>query len=75
MNSPEKIASNILTSRMQLLIEAEMVKKQKSPVYSGREAYTLTKKGKSLWPVLEVVADWGLKNIRGTEMRLAPSKD
>lgn len=75
MSSPEKIASNILTDRMQRLIDAGIVKKRRSSKYSGRESYSLTKKGKSLWPVLEVIADWGMTHIRGTEMRLASSQD
>ena len=74
MNSPEKIASNILTDRMQRLIDAGIVKKQQSKMYSGREAYILTKKGKTLWPLLEVIGDWGLAHIRGTEMRLVPTR-
>ena len=75
MNSPEKIASNILTDRMQRLIDAGLVKKQPSPQYSGRDAYVLSKKGKSLWPVLEVIAEWGLTTIRGTEQRLVPIQE
>ena len=75
LNSPEKIATNILANRLQKLLDSGVVKKRPSRVIFGRDAYHLTRKGKSLWPILEVVADWGLANIRGTEMRLFPQQD
>ena len=75
LNSPEKIATNILSDRLQKLTKQGIVRKKKTSSFSPREEYLLTKKGKSLWPVLEAVADWGLANIPGTEMRLNPTQD
>ena len=75
LSSPEKIATNILANRLQKLLESGVVKKRPSRVIFGRDAYHLTRKGKSLWPILEVVADWGLANLKGTEKRLFPQQD
>lgn len=69
--SPEKIATNILTDRLQRLLQAGLVEK-KAAEPSGREAYQLTTKGRTLLPILGSIADWGLANIRGTQARMKP---
>jgi DNA-binding HxlR family transcriptional regulator len=70
--SPEKIATNILTDRLNKLVEAKLLHRYQPESDSTREVYQLTKKGKSLGPVLQSIADWGLANIKGTEARLQP---
>lgn len=70
--SPEKIATNILTERLQRLVQAGLVEKFTPAEASGREAYRLTAKGQSLLPILRSIADWGLANIRGTQARMKP---
>jgi DNA-binding HxlR family transcriptional regulator len=74
MSSPEKIASNILADRLGKLVESGLAEKFHAEHQSGWEAYRLTKKGKSLLPLLQAIADWGLSYIKGTEarMKLAP---
>ena len=67
--SPEKIATNILTDRLNRLVEGDLAERYAAE-HSGRDAYRLTKKGKSLLPVLNAVAEWGLANIKGTEARM-----
>ncbi|MDZ4656516.1 MAG: helix-turn-helix domain-containing protein [Bythopirellula sp.] len=67
--SPEKIATNILTDRLNRLLESGLAEKFNLE-QSGRDAYRLTKKGKSLLPVLSAVAEWGLANIKGTAARM-----
>jgi DNA-binding HxlR family transcriptional regulator len=68
--SPEKIATNILTDRLNRLVENGIAEKFPAPQKPGWEAYRLTKKGRSLMPVLTTVAEWGLANIKGTEARM-----
>ena len=68
--SPERIATNILSDRLARLTEHGWVEKFASTEIPGREAYRLTKKGKSLAKLVKNIADWGLANIEGTEMRL-----
>ena len=72
--SPEKIATNILAARLKKLEDEKIVEKYPSPVYPGKSGYRLTDRGKSLYPVLEAIADWGLSHIPGTEARIAVSK-
>lgn len=73
--SPERIATNILADRLERLVSAGLAEKYPSPEQPGREAYRLTKKGKSLRPVMNAIADWALKNIEGTAARMTPKFD
>ncbi len=66
LESPEKIATNILTERLQRLEKAGLVSKAPYGNHRSRMAYTLTEKGESIAPVLKAVAQWGLKNVEGT---------
>lgn len=74
MSSPEKIASNILTDRLNKLIASGIAEKFLSPDHSSWDAYRLTKKGKSLLPVLQSLADWGLANVNGAEAKMKLSQ-
>ena len=67
--SPERIATNILADRLKKLTEAKLVNRT---VVGEQPTYQLTEKGKSLFPVLQAVAEWGLANIQGTEARMKP---
>lgn len=73
--SPERIATNILTDRLERLVAAGLVEKRASDSTPGRDAYHLTTKGKSLRPVLEAIAAWGLENVKGTKTALNPTFD
>lgn len=64
--SPEKIATNILADRLKKLELAKLVEKYPSDRIPGKSGYRLTEKGRSLYPLLGAVADWGLANIAGT---------
>jgi DNA-binding HxlR family transcriptional regulator len=64
--SPEKIATNILSSRLKQLESAGLVLKSKETETTSKTAYKLTKKGQSLYQILDVIAEWGLTNIVGT---------
>ena len=65
-DSPEHIATNILTDRLNRLCESGIVARAATDAHAGRFQYTLTKTGKTLFPVLKSVADWGLKYLPGT---------
>jgi DNA-binding HxlR family transcriptional regulator len=68
--SPEGIATNILADRLSRLVAQGLVEKRASARVPGREEYALTEKGRSLRPVLEAMACWGLEQIPGTEARM-----
>lgn len=72
--SPEKIATNILTNRLQRLVEHGLAERFPSPSVPGKEAYRLTPKGKSLKPIVNAIAKWGLNNLEGTEARIAQKR-
>ena len=73
--SPERVATNTLADRLGRLVESGLVEKRASAEFAGHETYHLTEKGKSLRPVLTAIADWGLKNVQGTEAHLTPAFD
>ena len=70
--SPERIATNILSDRLTRLLDHDLIEQFPSKEYPGRFAYRLTKKGRTLRKPLEAVAQWGLANIAGTEIRVQP---
>jgi DNA-binding HxlR family transcriptional regulator len=70
--SPEGIATNILTDRLNRLVSHGLVEKYPSAQLPHREAYRLTAQGRTLVPVLNSIAEWGLANIKGTAARIEP---
>lgn len=59
--SAEKIATNILSSRLELLEKEGIIYKQVSPKNKSKYVYSLTKKGIDLQPVLIEMMKWGAK--------------
>jgi DNA-binding HxlR family transcriptional regulator len=68
--SPERIATNILAERLTRLTDGGLVERTVTDGHGGRHHYRLTERGRSLWPVLHAVADWGLRNVPGTAARV-----
>jgi DNA-binding HxlR family transcriptional regulator len=66
LESPEKIATNILTDRLHKLEKAELISKAPYGTHRFRMAYTATEKGKSTAPILKEIARWGMANIENT---------
>jgi DNA-binding HxlR family transcriptional regulator len=66
LESPEKIATNILTDRLHKLEKAELITKAPYGNHRLRMAYTATEKGLSTAPILKEIVKWGLRNIEGT---------
>jgi DNA-binding HxlR family transcriptional regulator len=65
-DSMEKIPTNILADRLKKLEAADIVTKNPYQDKPVRYAYTLTKRGESLRPVLQEMATWGNEFIEGT---------
>lgn len=61
--SPEAIATNILSERLQRLLQAEIVAVRLHPQNKSRKLYYLTDKGKGLLPVLLEIASWGADHL------------
>ena len=72
--SPEKIATNILSERLERLSQHGLIEAFPSSLHPGRQAYRLTAKGKSLLPLVTAIRDWGLEHIDGTAAYLEEQK-
>ena len=70
VSSPEGIATNILTNRLNRLVQAGLAERYPSEEQPARDAYRLTAKGHKLRPVILSIVKWGLENIEGTEAKL-----
>ena len=68
--SPERIATNILASRLERLQAAGVISADPSPERAGSLEYRLTKRGRSLLPILRAMRDWGLANVPGTAVNV-----
>jgi DNA-binding HxlR family transcriptional regulator len=68
--SPEGIPTNILSDRLERLLEKQIIEQIPADDGSKRFAYALTKKGRALRPVLETMRDWGLAWDRETRVLL-----
>jgi DNA-binding HxlR family transcriptional regulator len=62
LESPEKIASNILSDRLKKLEESNIVLRQRDPGNARRIIYTLTDKGVDLSPAILELLRWGAKH-------------
>ena len=58
MESPERIASNILTARLKKLEEHGLIARRADPDNRKQVVYTLTDKGRDLAPVLVEMVRW-----------------
>lgn len=74
MESPERIASNILTDRLERLVASGLVETVQSPDRPDRHTYRLTPRGRTLTPIVESLRNWGLTHIPGSQARLQPVK-
>lgn len=61
LKAPEKIATNILASRLQGLEEYNMVEKLEHPDSKAKVMYRLTQKGLDMLPVLMEINAWAEK--------------
>jgi DNA-binding HxlR family transcriptional regulator len=53
------ISRNVLTDRLDTLVEAGVLDRTPYDEARGRFDYTLTEKGRALWPVLVTLRQWG----------------
>jgi DNA-binding HxlR family transcriptional regulator len=53
------ISRNVLTDRLDKLVDAEILERRPYDVGRGRYDYVLTDRGRALWPVLTSLRQWG----------------
>jgi DNA-binding HxlR family transcriptional regulator len=68
---PRTIPTNTLADRLKRLEACGLIQRDRYQEHPPRDAYRLTAKGRSLGPVLDAIADWGVANLPGTR-RLHP---
>ncbi len=66
LDSPEGIATNVLSDRLALIEQAGLVTKAPYQLRPKRFEYTLTTKGEDLLPTLQEMSRWANRHIRGT---------
>ncbi|MEL7122037.1 MAG: helix-turn-helix domain-containing protein [Bacteroidota bacterium] len=64
IESEEKIATNILSTRLKMLEDAKIISKGKLPDNKKTNIYTLTEKGIALTPVIVELALWSDQYVR-----------
>jgi DNA-binding HxlR family transcriptional regulator len=65
-NSPEKIASNILSDRLDKMVSNGILNKKSNKENKLKFDYTLTKMGEELEPIIIAISKWGAQSIKGT---------
>lgn len=65
--STEKIATNILTDRLEKLVRYGIMDKKKNLENKLKYDYSLTERGRQLKPVLMAIGKWGYEHIEGTQ--------
>ncbi|QDT11543.1 winged helix-turn-helix transcriptional regulator [Planctomycetes bacterium K23_9] len=70
--SPESIPTNILSERLQRLLQSGVIKQVPASDGSKRLAYELTDKGDALRPLIKAVTKWGLQWEEGTRIGMTP---
>lgn len=71
LKSEERIATNILASRLQTLEATQMISKSEHPGSKAKVLYRLTEKGIDLLPVLIEIYLWGEKHFDLSETQKA----
>lgn len=61
LESEEKIATNILANRLNVLVAENILSKRVSPDNKSKYLYSLTEKGVDLLPIIIEIMDWGAK--------------
>jgi len=68
--SPESIPTNILSDRLERLLQQDIIEQIPAADGTKRLAYRLTEKGQALRPVVIAMRDWGLEWDKSTRVRL-----
>jgi DNA-binding HxlR family transcriptional regulator len=67
LESPEGIATNILSARLKFLTEDGIISRIPHPTNGTKKLYYLTERGKTLMPLLIEMTIWGSDQISGAE--------
>jgi DNA-binding HxlR family transcriptional regulator len=65
-NSPEKIATNILSDRLKKLEECDILSRRRDPANARKVIYMPTEKCLALVPTIMELLRWGAKHVPGS---------
>jgi len=71
-SSEEGIATNLLSSRLKLLLSLDLITKRKLPNNKKENIYLLTEKGIDLTPLIMEVVLWSDKHVRPYNAKMNP---
>lgn len=63
LKSPEKIATNILANRLELLVNRGLLKVTKLPYDQKTKIYYLTDRGIDMYPIIYEMINWSSRNL------------
>ncbi|HVI47062.1 MAG TPA: helix-turn-helix domain-containing protein [Chitinophaga sp.] len=69
LQSEEKIASNILTDRLNMLESKGIISKRQDPDHKQKQIYSLTSKGIDLLPIMVEIGGWGLRHMPADQVK------
>jgi DNA-binding HxlR family transcriptional regulator len=64
LHSPEHISTNILTARLKLLTQFNLIERTDPNASARNNAFTLTDSGAALRPIIESLADWSHTHLK-----------
>jgi DNA-binding HxlR family transcriptional regulator len=67
--SQERIASNVLADRLQMLVKQGIIVKSDDPSHKQKAIYSLTERGIELFPLLMEMATWGIKYLPSAKLK------
>ncbi|TBL80974.1 winged helix-turn-helix transcriptional regulator [Paenibacillus thalictri] len=73
--SRERISTNILSARLQSLVEADLLVKTEGETNRAQTMYRPTQKALDLFPVIFAIMHWGLKYNPNTDMSIPIMKE
>src|SRR2546421_2313479 len=74
LGSPERIATNVLSSRLQSLVKAGLLTKTEGP-NRAQISYRPTRKALDLLPAILAIMHWGVKYNPNTDISIPPLRD
>ena len=74
LGSPERIATNVLSSRLQSLVKAGLLTKTEGP-NRAQISYRPTRKALDLLPAILAIMHWGVKYNPNTDISIPPLRE
>ncbi len=63
LQSDERISSNVLADRLQMLVDRGVLTKAEDPTHKQKALYRLTEKGIALLPIVVQIGAWGSRHV------------